>query len=73
MKNLFLLLKKQKYLILLFFTGITYLWLVYGHALKEPNNLLSTIDGDGIKNYYAYITAVRHGEVNQLSFNYPYG
>ncbi|MCL2246811.1 MAG: hypothetical protein FWC10_06840 [Lentimicrobiaceae bacterium] len=73
MHNLYLVLKKQKYLIILCLSAITYLLCLYGHALKEPNNLLTFLGGDAIKNYYAYITEVKYGESNQLAFNYPYG
>ena len=74
MKNIYSTLKKQKHIVVLFVTGIVHLLCVYGHALKEPNNVLSVTGGDGIKNYYAYITEIsQEGAVNQLSFNYPYG
>ena len=74
MKKLLSELKNKKYLIILFTTGIIHLLFVYGHVLKDPNNFLSVNGGDGMKNYYAYITEVsKHGTTNQLSFNYPYG
>jgi len=74
MKSLYTALNKQKYLFILFFTGILYLWGMFGHVLRNPNNLLAVSDGDGLKNYYAYLTNVsEQGAVNQLSFNYPYG
>ena len=74
MSNLYSILKKQKYIIILCITGIIHLLYVYGHGLKEPNNLLSVSGGDGMKNYYAYITEIsKRGAVNQLAFNYPYG
>jgi len=74
MKNLYTALVKQKYLIIVCITGIIHLLGIYGHALIEPNNLLSVNDGDGIKNYYAYMTNIsKLGANNQLSFNYPYG
>jgi len=73
MKKTYSILVKGKYLIILFITGIVHLFFVYGHAFKQPNDVLSVSDGDGMKNYYAYITEVKSGENNQLSFNYPYG
>ena len=74
MKNLYSALKKQKYIIILCITSLIHLLIVYGHGLKNPNEVLSVNSGDGIKGYYAYITEVsEQGTVNQLSFNYPYG
>jgi hypothetical protein len=74
MRNIYSILKKQKYLLLLFVTGFLHLWFIYGHVLQNPNAVLSVSDGDGLKNYYAYITEIsEQGAVNQLSFNYPYG
>jgi hypothetical protein len=47
---------------------------MFGHVLRNPNDLLAVNDGDGLKNYYAYITNLSEmGADNQLSFNYPYG
>ena len=74
MKNLLSTLDKQKYLILVFITGIAYTLFMFSDVLKNPNELLSVKDGDGLKNYYAYLTNVsEQGALNQLSFNYPYG
>jgi len=67
-------LNKQKYLIILFITGILYLWYMFGHVLRNPNDFLAVNGGDGLKNYYAFLTNVsEQGADNQLAFNYPYG
>jgi len=73
MKKIYFLLQKQKYLIILCIAAITYLLIIYGHALIQPNNLLTSLGGDAIKNYYAYITEIKYGGNNQPAFNYPYG
>ncbi len=53
----------------------SFMWLHYSHVLKAPNSYLFSSQGDGIKNYYAYMYHIKHDTsyVYFSGMNHPFG
>lgn len=67
--------KIEKYSsVLLVVLVLLFLSVFYGKILWSPNSYLFGISGDGMKNYFTYVSQIRsYAYTESVAMNYPYG
>ena len=67
--------KRHIHIIILLIISTVFIFLFYGKAVVNSNNLLFSNSGDAIKNYFTYAYHIKHDSsyLNFEGMNYPFG